>query len=86
MMAETDNFDAKFLVQTEWYGFFGFEGAALINGLHPTKITVSDSAITFDYTVGGQAVSRAYALSKSDGKITSFTNPDGTVTEVVRDG
>ena len=86
MMAETDNFDAKFLVQTEWRGFFGFEGAALINGLHPTKITITDTAITFDYTVGGQAVSRAYALTKADGKITSFTNPDGTATEVVRDG
>lgn len=87
MMTETDNFDAKFLVQTEWYGFFGFEGAALINGLHPTKITATDTSITFDYTVGGgQAVSRAYALSKSDGKITSFANPDGTTTEVVRDG
>lgn len=85
MMAETDNFDAKFLVQTEWQGFFGFEGAALINGLHPTKITATDTAITFDYTVGGQTVSRAYALTKADGKITSFTNPDGTATEVVRD-
>lgn len=86
MMAAADNFDAKFLVQTGWRGFFGFEGAALINGLHPTKITITDTAITFDYTVGGKPVSRAYALTKSDGKITSFTNPDGTATEVVRDG
>lgn len=86
MIAETDNFDAKFLVQTEWRGFFGFEGAALINGLHPTKITVTDTAITFDYTVGGKPVSRVYALTKSNGKITSFTNPDGSVTEVLRDG
>ena len=86
MMAEIDNFDAKFLVQTEWRGFFGFEGAALINGLHPTKITATDTSITFDYTVGGKPVSRAYALTKADGKITSFTNPDGTATEVLRDG
>lgn len=85
-MAEADNFDAKFLVQTEWWGFFGFEGAALINGLHPTSITVTDTAITFDYTVGGKPVSRAYGLTKADGKITSFTNPDGSVTEVLRDG
>lgn len=85
-MAETDNFDAKFLVQTEWRGFFGFEGAALINSLHPTKITVTDTSITFDYIVDGQPVSRAYALTKADGKITSFTNPDGSVTEVLRDG
>ena len=66
-------------------GMFEFDGTFVCK-LHPSKITVTDTSITFDYTVGGQAVSRAYALSKSDGKITSFTNPDGTVTEVVRDG
>lgn len=67
------------------FGFWQFDGV-LLSGLHPTKITVTDTAITFDYTVGGQAVNRAYALTKADGKITSFTNPDGSVTEVVRDG
>lgn len=83
-MAEKLAFD--FLAQTQWRGFFAFDGAALINGLHPTKITVTDSMVTFDYTVGGKAVSRSYALAKSDGKIVSFTNPDGTVTEVVHNG
>lgn len=63
------------------FGFWQFDGV-LLSGLHPTKITVTDTAITFDYTVGGQAVSRAYALTKSNGKITSFTNPDGTNVEV----
>nr|DAH89004.1 MAG TPA: hypothetical protein [Bacteriophage sp.] len=67
------------------FGFWQFDGV-LLSGLHPTKITVTDTSITFDYAVGGQPVSRAYALTKADGKITSFTSPDGSVTEVVRDG
>ena len=67
------------------FGFWQFDGV-LLSGLHPSKITVTDTSITFDYTVGGQPVSRAYTLTKSDGKITSFTNPDGTITEVLRDG
>lgn len=58
----------------------------IVTATHPTKITVTDSTVTFDYTVGGKAVSRSYALAKSDGKIVSFTNPDGTVTEVVHNG
>lgn len=67
------------------FGFWQFDGV-LLSGLHPTKITATDTSITFDYTVGGQAVSRTYGLTKSDGRITSFTNPDGTATEVLRDG
>lgn len=67
------------------FGFWQFDGV-LLSGLHPTKITVTDTSITFDYTVGGKPVNRAYALTKADGRITSFTDPDGTVTEVVRDG
>lgn len=63
-------------------GLYVIGGAAIVCGLHPTKITVTDSAITFDYTVGGQPVSRAYALTKADGKITSVTAPDGANVEV----
>lgn len=54
--------------------------------VHPSSITVSDGAIDFSYTVGGKTVVRSYALERSDGKITAFTNPDGTRTEVVRNG
>lgn len=67
------------------FGFWQFDGV-LLSGLHPTKVTTTDTAITFDYAVGDQTVSRAYALTKADGRITSFTNPDGTATEVLRDG
>ena len=63
------------------FGFWQFDGV-LLSGLHPTKITVTDAAITFDYVVGGQTVSRAYALTKADGKITSVTAPDGANVEV----
>ena len=66
-------------------GLFEFSGG-IVCGLHPKKITISDSSLEFAYAVGGQHVSRAYTLTKSDGKITSFTNPDGTITEVLRDG
>lgn len=68
------------------FGFWQFDGV-LLSGLHPTKITVTDAAITFDYTVSGKAVSRSYGLTRDGNKkITSFTNPDGTATEVLRDG
>ena len=60
-------------------GMFRFVGA-LISGLHPSRITVSDGAIDFVY---GSAV-RSFALERSGGKIVAFTNPDGTRTEVVR--
>ena len=62
-------------------GMFRFVGS-LICGLHPSKISVSDGAI--DFTYGN--VTRSYALERSDGKIVAFTNPDGTRTEVVRNG
>ena len=60
-------------------GMFRFVGV-LINGLHPSRITVSDGAIDFTY---GSAV-RSFALERSDGKIVAFTNPDGFRTEVIR--
>ena len=66
-------------------GMFRFDGA-LICGLHPSKISVSDGAIDFAYTVGDKEVTRSYALERSDGKITAFTNPDGTRTEVLHSG
>ena len=61
-------------------GMFRFVGA-LISGLHPSKITVSDGAIDFVYN----GVTRSFALERSGGKIVAFTNPDGTRTEVVRE-
>ena len=63
-------------------GLFMLDGAAIACGLHASQITISDSAVAFKY---GDAI-RSYALTKADGKITSITNPDGAVTEVVRDG
>lgn len=58
----------------------------LLTERHPSSITVSDGAIDFSYTVGGKNVTRSYALERSDGKITAFTNPDGTRTEVLHNG
>ena len=66
-------------------GFWGFDGV-LLSGLHPSKINVSDGTIDFVYTVEDKEVKRSYALARSDGKITAFTNPDGTRTEVLRNG
>ena len=62
-------------------GMYMFEGA-ICCGLHSSSITISDGAI--DFTYGN--VTRSYALERSDGKIVAFTNPDGTRTEVVRNG
>ena len=61
-------------------GMFRFVGA-LVSGLHPSRITVSDGAIDFVY---GSAV-RSFSLERSGGKIVAFTNPDGTRTEVLRE-
>lgn len=66
-------------------GFWRFDGV-LLSGLHPTKISVSDGAIDFTYLVEDKEVKRSYALERSDGKITAFTNPDGTRTEVLHNG
>ena len=66
-------------------GMYMFEGA-ICCGLHPSKISVSDGAIDFTYTVENNEVKRSYALERSDGKITAFTNPDGTRTEVLHNG
>ena len=66
-------------------GFWRFDGV-LLSGLHPSKISVSDGAIDFTYTVGENEVTRSFALERSDGKITAFTNPDGTRTEVLHNG
>ena len=60
-------------------GFWGFDGV-LLSCMHPSKITVSDGGIDFVYN----GVTRSFPLERSDGKITAFTNPDGTRTEVVR--
>lgn len=59
-------------------GLYVIGGAAIVCGLHPTKITISDDAVVFKYG----DVDRSYGLVKSGGKITSFTNPDGTSVEV----
>ena len=66
-------------------GMYMFEGA-ICCGLHPSKISVSDGAIDFAYTVGGKEDVRSYSLERSDGKIAAFTNPDGTRTEVLHNG
>ena len=66
-------------------GMYMFEGA-ICCGLHPSKISVSDGAIDFTYTIEDKEVKRSYALERSDGKIAAFTNPDGTRTEVLRNG
>ena len=60
-------------------GFWGFD-RVLLSCMHPSRITVSDGTIDFVY---GSAV-RSFSLERSGGKITAFTNPDGTRTEVVR--
>ena len=62
-------------------GMFRF-GGALISGLHPSQITVSDGAIDFVYN----GVTRSFPLERSGGKIVAFTNPDGARTEVQRNG
>lgn len=54
----------------------------VVAAVHPSKITISDESVKFDYNIGGRSVSRTYTLTKSDGKITSVTAPDGTSAEV----
>lgn len=56
----------------------------LLTDLHPVKITVSDTALSFEYAVGEATVTRSYGLAKSGGKISSVTFPDGHVMEVVQ--
>ena len=63
--------------------FFEVSGF-LLTELHPVKAAVSDTALDFEYSVGGSAVTRSYGLVKSGGKISSVTFPDGHVMEVVR--
>ncbi len=58
----------------------------VVSAVHPEKISVSHSAIDFRYTVGNETVVRSYGLTRSDGKITSVTFPDGHSLEVVRNG
>lgn len=58
----------------------------VISAVHPSSISVSDGSIDFSHTVGGKNVTRSFALERSDGKITAFTNPDGTRTEVLHNG
>ena len=66
-------------------GFWRFDGV-LLSGLHPSKITVTTGAIDFSYTVGNKEFVRSFPLERTDGKITAFTNPDGTRTEVLHNG
>lgn len=63
--------------------FFEVSGF-LLTELHPAKVTVSDTALNFEYSVGEATVTRNYGLVKSGGKISSVTFPDGHVMEVVR--
>ena len=66
-------------------GMYMFEGA-ICCGLHPSKISVSDGTIDFTYIIDDNEQTRSFALERSDGKITAFTNPDGTRTEVLHNG
>ena len=66
-------------------GFWGFDGV-LLSENHPTKITISAGALEFTYAVGKNEAVRSFSLERSDGKIVAFTNPDGTRTEVLRNG
>lgn len=59
----------------------------VVTAVHPESIDISDSAIVFTYTVGGVRVTRSYSFeTNGDGEITAFTAPDGTRTEVLRNG
>lgn len=87
-MADTGDFFPKknddgscgWRVEADFLEVSGF----LLTELHPDKITVSDGAINFDYTVGDEVKSRSYALERdSNGRITAFVHPDGSRTEVV---
>lgn len=66
-------------------GFWRFDGV-LLSGLHPSKISVSNGAIDFTYTVGKKEAVRSYSLERDGKRITAFTNPDGTRTEVLHSG
>ena len=59
-------------------GLYVIGGAAIVCGLHPTKITISDDAVVFKYG----DVDRSYGLVKSGEKISSVAFPDGHVMEV----
>lgn len=54
--------------------------------VHPSQISIADSGIDFVYKIGDKKITRSYALERTDGKITAFTNPDGTRTEVLHNG
>lgn len=86
-MADTGDFFPKknddgscgWRVEADFLEVSGF----LLTELHPDKITVSEGAINFDYTVGDEVKSRSYALERdSNGRITAFVHPDGSRTEV----
>ena len=66
-------------------GIFKFDGV-LLSGRHPTKITISTGTLDFKYVDGDKEFVRSFPLERSDSKITAFTNPDGTRTEVLRNG
>lgn len=58
----------------------------VVAAVHPSQITISENSVKFDYIIGGRSVSRTYTFTRSDGRITSVTAPDGANVEVVRDG
>lgn len=58
----------------------------VISSKHPSRISISDSSIDFLHSISGKDVTLTYSLERSDGKITAFTNPDGTRTEVFHNG
>ena len=58
----------------------------VVAAVHPSQITISESGVRFDYSIGGRSVSRTYTFTRSDGRITSVTAPDGISAEVAYDG
>lgn len=65
-------------------GLFKFKGGINCE-LSAKKIIATKSALKFIYDVDGEDVTRQFDLERdSNGKITVFTNPDGTRTEVIR--
>lgn len=87
-MADTGNFFPKknddgscgWRCESDFLEVSGF----LLTELHPDKITVSDGAIDFSYTVNDEDKTRSFSLERdSSGRITAFVHPDGKRTEVV---
>ena len=70
----------------ELFGDYLKMSGLVVTAVHPDRIDISGNAIAFRYTVGGNTVTRSYTLERDGKRITAFTNPDGTRTEVLHGG